>query len=648
MNRETDNTFIALFAAITAALAVWLAISFAGWFIIVGGEFDGAKGIFKADLFAKLPTRMQTPEARNLTAWRTQHADDERLKTLTLARNGAAILVAVVTFFLLKTRIDATGNDQHLRGRRLLQGSTARREFARTSKQEATVSGVGIAIHPSLSPLSLDRETRHFLIFGGVGGGKTQTILPLIQAAQARRDRCLIFDNKGDFSAKLQGMILAPWDTRSPIWDIATDVQTASAAAEFAALIVPEGESNPMWHSAARQVLTGCLIALQARNGAGSWGFRDLANMLSSTPETLLETMKEFHPEAIKTVEFNNVTTTGILINLMSSLSAIFELAHAWPHPTPGKCFSILRWIDGDFPEIRTVLLPGNGQFKTLAQGFARSIIGLSSQHINSPNVGESRARKLWFFLDEMPQLGKIEAIFPLVEVGRSKGIRVVIGLQDVAQLRHIYGHDMADAACSMVGTHIVARVSAGETAEFIAEKLIGDREIRRLEESRTTGTGAPASMFSPGGTRNVALKVHREPVMLPSQLQSQLGPIDKGVNVLFLGYADALILTIPFTSLPDRRKACLAADWTRRPAVQPKAAVIEEPTTQPEQEKEVEVVEVKTAPVIVPSTAVSVIAEVADAGSDLAEKGVSLAAEHLAAVAVPGGGLMLNPPASE
>lgn len=37
-----------------------------------------------------------------------------------------------------------------------------------------------VADLPAISP----RETRHFLIFGGVGSGKTQTIFPLMRAAR--------------------------------------------------------------------------------------------------------------------------------------------------------------------------------------------------------------------------------------------------------------------------------------------------------------------------------------------------------------------------------------------------------------------------------------------------------------------------------
>ena len=46
--------------------------------------------------------------------------------------------------------------------------------------------------------LALEREVRHFIIFGSIGGGKTQTMIGLIVSAIARHDKVLVFDIKGD------------------------------------------------------------------------------------------------------------------------------------------------------------------------------------------------------------------------------------------------------------------------------------------------------------------------------------------------------------------------------------------------------------------------------------------------------------------
>ena len=118
-----------------------------------------------------------------------------------------------------------------VRGRKLLADAAARRAFAQASKAECKLSGTGIEILPGLA-VSRERETRHWLIWGSVGAGKTQTMLHLILAAIARGDGVLVLDVKGDMTAGLPGepLLVAPQDQRSLVWDVASDCRTKQDA----------------------------------------------------------------------------------------------------------------------------------------------------------------------------------------------------------------------------------------------------------------------------------------------------------------------------------------------------------------------------------------------------------------------------------
>lgn len=503
------------------------------------------------------------------------------IPTITAAAGGLAMMI-------WSARAQAAAcSDRHIRGRRYLTGKQALDAFTSRSRTECKADGAGLRLHPSLPPFSLKREPRHFLIFGGVGSGKTQTQLPYMQAAQARGDALLIYDNKGDFTARLPPtflsvknadgetvkrpiptVLLAPWDKRSAIWEIAADVADKSAAREFAAAIVAESKGAPMWSNAARQVLTGCVVQLQATR-PGRWGFEDLCKLVfRGDLEEHIATMKTYHPEGLIAVSGAAVTAMGILVNMTSYLSPVADLADAWPTPpAPGKGFSLRRWLMTETPAQRTVIIQGNGRFGSLAQAFAKALLTIAAQTITDPSsVGESTTRRLWVWLDEFPQMGEMNRVAPLLEVGRSKGVRVVLGVQDVSQLKAIYGQDQAAAWQSLIANQIVCQVAPGATSEFITQQVIGDREIERVSQSRTTGSGAPAGIFSPGGTRSTSLVIETRPVLLPSQLQTELGAHAGGVDVLWLGYGDALRLTIPYTKLPDLRPAVEIADWTAKP----------------------------------------------------------------------------------
>ena len=513
------------------------------------------------------------------------------LQALEVGPQIAGLLAGGLIFWMTLGDVAIATQDRHVRGRRRLQGEAAIKAWVEAEGEDAD----GLHIHPKRPPVSKSRETRHIIIFGGTGTGKTQIIRPIMRAARERGDRMLVFDLKNDFTAEfssramphngqqveVEDVIFAPWDRRSLPWAVAKDVSTLSAAREFAARMIPEAQGgSPFWSNAARQVLIAILVELQSEIPE-KWGFADLAKKLTRPIDELAEAARIHFPEALKALSDGqqNVTSAGVLGNMMSYLSVVFDLARAWPRP---GIFSIRDWLTGKNTATKSVVLQHNGEFESLARAFNGAVIALASQLINSPLMQESTSRRLWFFLDEFPQLGKVEAVFPLCEIGRSKGVRVVIGMQDIAQLKKIYSDHQASALVSMVGTHVVTRVSSGETADFITEKLIGEREIERLDVSTSSGTGRSPGIFTAGGTRTSSWKLVREPVMLPSELL-QLGPVPgQGVKVLVLGIGeDVLEVLIPFSDPRKLRSASVIADWTRFPR-QPIAPAVAAPAQEP------------------------------------------------------------------
>ena len=135
--------------------------------------------------------------------------------------------------------------------------------------------------------MSRERETRHWLIWGSVGAGKTQTMLHLILAAIARGDGVLVLDVKGDMTAGLPGepLLVAPQDRRSLVWDVASDCRTKQDARELAARLIPKSD-DPMWSDAAREIVVACVAALQATQPE-RWSWHDLHEMATADTGTL-------------------------------------------------------------------------------------------------------------------------------------------------------------------------------------------------------------------------------------------------------------------------------------------------------------------------------------------------------------------------
>jgi hypothetical protein len=265
--------------------------------------------------------------------------------------------------------------------------------------------------------------------------------------------------------------------------------------------------------------------------------------------------MVKFNPEGVRAVEDASKTTQSILITLSSYMGVVFDLADAWGDKPSAQRLSFLDWLADENHPRRTLILQNSGRFASLSRAYIGGILAMLSSRINSPDFEDSKTRRIWFFLDEFPQLGKIENFAPLLEVGRSKGVRVVIGAQDMAQIRKLYGRDEAHAWASMVGTQIFARINPGETADWVA-KLVGDRIVERpnLSVSGTPGDSG----------QNVTRSYSREsiPVLLPSQLSDELGSGRAGVKCLLLGYRNANILLWQYTTLPSLRPVSRLASW--------------------------------------------------------------------------------------
>lgn len=232
----------------------------------------------------------------------------------------------------------------HIRGRHFFKGSEAIKQAKHESKIEIKASGLGIFLHPQI-PISIDRETRHMLVMGATGSGKTLVMWHLINQVTDREDRAIIYDNKGEFTSGIKKCTLfAPWDERSFAWDVGRDCINKQDARELAARLIPSNDKDPMWSNASRAILTGLIVSLQSMHGT-QWGFQDLANLIPLPIDEIRNIIEQHNPEALRSVEEESKTTQSILINLSAFMAVIFDLANAWGDKPKEKRFSLRAWL---------------------------------------------------------------------------------------------------------------------------------------------------------------------------------------------------------------------------------------------------------------------------------------------------------------
>lgn len=327
-----------------------------------------------------------------------------------------ALIVALTVSFQTYIRLDKVDRLKHIRGRQLLKGRKATRKATQKQRKLIRNSGRGINLAPRV-PISLETETKHFLLVGASGSGKTQTLRFWIDQVLQRQDKLLIHDTKGDMAASLpldDFILLAPHDSRSWAWDIARDCTGAAAARELASRLIPLG-NDPMWGNGAREILSGIIRSLQINYG-NQWDWKMLHEGAFTSPPDLLSLLSENQLDGAKYIEVDEdtgaptKTSFSFLVTMWSSIGAIVgPLAAAWGDVPNDRKISITAWLSEDDLTQRVLILQRSSEFSEFSKAWIGAAVQLMSNYAASTSFGDSTERRVWLFLDEFAQLGKLK-----------------------------------------------------------------------------------------------------------------------------------------------------------------------------------------------------------------------------------------------
>lgn len=484
----------------------------------------------------------------------------------------SATLAAVVFFFTIKGILSNSAiKDRHIRGARLLKGKAAIKEGQAAGLRETIKEKVSLLIHPNIK-IAGKRLTKHILVYGASGAGKTVFLLFMLNQLWDRckdsaipgskKPRAIIYDVKGDFTEitppEAKPILIAPWDSRGVSWHVAADIRSKPEAQQLAAMMI-EASKDPMWSNGARIILTAIITSL-INTKPERWTFADVAELINSDDETLQSIVNEYAPEGSRLVaDMESKTTQSLFVTLASYTGIFFDLATAYKEPAG---FSVRKFLRAKKPKKRTVIIQGSLKFDQLAKGIARAIINRGVEEMCDPSMPDSKDREVWWFLDEAKQMGKVERILDLAEKGRSKGARIVMGLQDFDQLREVYSEKTINSLMGLCSTHWIGRVAPGPTADSISN-LVGEAEIEK--------TSVSASTSGPGVNHTVSSQVQKRTILLSSEI-SALPDLSDGVAAYLFAagmndrQGNQLVLKLkwPFTNTTKYRASCKYADWVK------------------------------------------------------------------------------------
>lgn len=384
----------------------------------------------------------------------------------------------------------------HVSGPRLYFYKVAHKHAASQVKKESRENpSLGLNIHPNIA-ISRARESGNIFVGGAQGTGKSIFINHLAAQVLERGQRAFIYDEKREYTARFYDkktcILIAPWDTRGVSWDISRDAKNETQAQLIAEHFIAESK-DPLWSNGARIIFVGFIMILNKTRPA--WGWRELAKMLVIDEAKLVKSLGVHYPLAAKFIKENSQTTQGFFVQLLGHLGWVNTLALAWPKPTADS-FSVERWVSDSKSSKRTIIIQADKRYKNIGAPLASVVISLMTSHVLARE--DTKGNEYWLFLDELANLPRNESLYDWMSLGRSKGCRIVAGIQSIHHLKKIYSDHGADALLSMFTIFASMRIgSAGATANYTA-KVFGEREVER-----------PSHSFSSRG--EVATSWHKE-----------------------------------------------------------------------------------------------------------------------------------------
>jgi type IV secretory pathway TraG/TraD family ATPase VirD4 len=381
--------------------------------------------------------------------------------------------------------------------------------FSRGNSGLLTVAGVAI---PALD------ETKHFKFIGTTGTGKSTAIRELLHKAIQRGDRAVFADPDGGYQARFYSryrgdVVLNPFDPDSVKWDLFGEIENNYDAEQVASGLIPDCEdaSAREWRAYARTLVAAIIRrchATNVRNSGELWRLLTAASVDELRPWVAGTPAQPF-------LDDDNARMFGSIRAVLVSAIAGFEFVQS----QRAASFSVRRWVREDH-QCGNLFIPYKAnQIAALRSMIATWVRLAIFETMSQP---EGHDQRLWFVVDELDALGAIDGLKDALTRLRKFGGRCVLGFQAISQVSVTYGHGTAQTLVENCGNTLILRCAGSEnggTSQF-ASRLIGDREVLRLQTSR--GRDRDTSVFGKGGrlSRSVAEQRVTEPAVMPSELE--------------------------------------------------------------------------------------------------------------------------------
>ena len=334
-------------------------------------------------------------------------------------------------------------------------------------------------------PLPKHLETRHMLIAGTTGAGKTQIFHQILRPVRDVGERAIVPDVGGENLSiyfKPGDIILNPFDARSEAWSPLSEIRGQCDCIRIATSIIPDGVgSGAEWNGYAQKILAAVLSKTWEADGNNG----DIVRWCVAAP---MRELKQFLEGSAVEGMFSSVqddgSAKGMITEVRNILSSYIVPLQYLDEAANSESFSIREFMKKEGSA--WLFLPFTDPQK-------KSLIPLISSWLDISISGlleldEDEDRRIWFPIDEFATFGQLGCLNDLLTRSRRYGGCAVLGVQSISQVPEKYG-EKSQALLACLSTQAILRCPDAATSEALS-LLFGEQDIQRTMHSTSHSGG--------------------------------------------------------------------------------------------------------------------------------------------------------------
>ena len=346
-------------------------------------------------------------------------------------------------------------------------------------------------------PISEHLLSRHFMLIGGIGTGKTNAffqILSQLKDKLTEDDVMIIFDTKGDFYREFYqpgDVIISNDDTavgpdgKPDYWNIFNEVaegeQQYSSVMEIAKSLFKEAceKTNQVFFpNAARDIFMSTMLHFlrysEATKETKYLNNDSLIDFIKSKTSKDFRDMLYSYPDMRALTSYiatdESPQTQGVLSEMQQIVRDIF-VGNFAKEGTLGVR-DLVKKKGG-----RKVFIEYDLSYGELLTPIYSLMFDMAIKEA----LGRSETEKngnVYFVCDEFRLLPNLEHVDDAVNFGRSLGVKFMIGIQNVEQIYDNYGEERAHSIMSGFLTSLNFRVNDPKSREFVQDHFGKNRKM--------------------------------------------------------------------------------------------------------------------------------------------------------------------------